>query len=84
MCKVFLHLHDPRQANWTNQIYDFARIPNEGEYLTVSSDSTWYKVELIVHTPFSKDMDAEVYAVKVDHNDVMRRKLSTKPAISFD
>jgi len=84
MSKVFLHIHDPHQANWINQMYEFARIPIEGEHLTVSTDSAWYRVELVVHTPFSDDMDAEVYAVKVDHSEVKRRKLNTRPGVTFE
>jgi hypothetical protein len=83
MAKVFLHIHDAHQANWENKIYDFARVPQEGEYVTVSSDSPWYQVELVLHTPFSHQMDAEVFAVRVDESKVMKSKVSTRPAVSF-
>jgi len=66
--KVFLHTRDMGKFNWVNEIREFARIPIEGEYLALNSNSGWYKVQLVVHTPFECDCNAEVYAVKVDHN----------------
>lgn len=80
MHKVFFHSHEKGKADWVNVIKEFGRIPLEGEYLAVSIDSEWYQVELVVHTPFSDDMEAEVYAVKVDHAKVKQKKLSTSPS----
>ncbi|CEE79440.1 conserved hypothetical protein [Xanthomonas citri pv. citri] len=42
-----------------------------GEYVAMSEDA-WFKVELVVHTPFACEFDAEVYAVGVDHLEVVR------------
>lgn len=79
MHKVFLHTHTKGDHDWVNEIKEFGRIPVEGEYLATDVDSTWYEVELIVHTPFTPEMEAEVYAVKVDHAKVKQKKLSTSP-----
>ena len=68
MMKVFLHTRDQGEFNWNNEHREFARIPVEGEYLTLHVTSEWYKVQLVVHTPFECQCNAEVYAVKVDHN----------------
>jgi len=69
--KVFLHTRDPEEPEGINNFYEFARIPAVGEYVAISSDSPWFKVVLVVHTPFPCDCEAEVYAVKEDHNEVM-------------
>ncbi|QTD40620.1 hypothetical protein [Sporosarcina sp. Te-1] len=84
MRTVFLHLHDSGQANWNNVYFDFERIPVVGEYVGIKSDGDWYKVEMVVHTPFSKGMCAEVYAVKVDSQKEVKKKLDTaKSGVSF-
>lgn len=84
MRTVFLHLHDEGHANWNNIYFDFERIPVVGEYVTIKSDGDWYKVEMVVHTPFSKDMCAEVYAVKVDHHKEIKNNVkTTKSGVSF-
>ncbi len=69
--RVFLHTRTHGQSDWTNENRDFARIPFIGEHLTLSSTSEWYQVQLVVHLPFDGDLDAEVYAVQVDHMAVM-------------
>jgi hypothetical protein len=43
-----------------------------GEYLATATTSDWYKVELVVHCPFEAEFAAEVYAVRVDHMEVMK------------
>ncbi|WP_406945747.1 hypothetical protein ACJA3J_05725 [Halobacillus sp. SY10] len=77
MAKVFLHIHDEGESNWENLYYDFGRVPTESEFLATSNDSEWYKVELVVHTPFSAELEAEVFAVKVSQREVKRDKLNT-------
>ncbi|QTB25217.1 hypothetical protein [Lysinibacillus sphaericus] len=71
---VFVHLHDKNDFNYVNEYYQFKRVPVEGEYLVTNVDGDWYKVELVVHTPTSKEMIAELYAVKVDHNEEINKK----------
>jgi hypothetical protein len=73
--KVFLHTRSQQQRDWLNEPREFARIPDVGEYIAVSSDSPWFKVELVLHTPFECEFDAEVYAVAHDHLDVLKATL---------
>lgn len=67
MARVFLHTRKPGGADWLNESREFHRIPAVSEYLTRETDGPWYQVQLVVHTPFPCDCDAEVYAVEVDH-----------------
>jgi hypothetical protein len=69
--KVFLHTRSYGKLDWRNEDRDFARIPTIGEYLTRHVTSPWYQVQIVVHTPFECEFDAEVYAVEVDHLDIM-------------
>jgi hypothetical protein len=78
-CKVFLHTRDHGQNNWTNNSYNFARIPVVGEHLTTGIESDWYEVQLVVHTPYPCDCDAEVYAVKVDHMEAQKAAMPDVP-----
>lgn len=73
--KVFLHTRTPQKRDWTNEIREFARVPTIGEYVSTSASGPWHKVELVVHCPFVCDCDAEVYAVEVDHNEVLQAAL---------
>lgn len=78
MATVFVHLHNEGETEWNNQYHSFERIPVENEYITVDYDSEWYKVELVVHTPFSDEMSAEIFAVQVDHNEEMKKKVKNQ------
>lgn len=78
MKPVFLHLHNEGEADRLNKYSDFVRIPVEGEYFAIEHDGEWYKVELVVHTPFSSEMCAEIYAVKVNHQKEMKKKVKTE------
>lgn len=78
MAKVFVHLHSDGESDFSNQFHIFERLPIEGEYLTISDDSEWYQVEMVVHTPFSEQMCAEIFAVQVNHNEVMKKKVKNQ------
>ena len=78
-CKVFLHTRHHGKSSWTNETYDFARLPTVGEYLATAETSDWYKVQLVVHCPFPCDCDAEVYAVAVDPLDTRKRAMPDFP-----
>lgn len=65
--RVFLHTRKDARNEWVNERREFAQVPAVGEYLTTSSHGEWHRVEIVVHTPFPCDFDAEVYAVEVDH-----------------
>ncbi|WP_339212947.1 hypothetical protein [Solibacillus sp. FSL W8-0372] len=59
-------MNNEGEVNWINNYHHFDRIPSEGEYLATEVAGDWYKVELVVHTPISEEMSAEIYAVKVN------------------
>ncbi|KIV56439.1 hypothetical protein AM501_09805 [Aneurinibacillus migulanus] len=73
MIKVFLHTYISENDSWENVTKEFVALPSVGEYLTLSSVSEWYEVKIVLHTQFSRDYDAEVYAIKVDHLEVMKK-----------
>lgn len=76
MKPVLIHLHNKGSIDWINKKFYFDRIPVEGEYITVDFESDWYKIEMVVHTPFSDEMAAEVYAVKVIYSEEIKNKLN--------
>ncbi|EST12191.1 hypothetical protein [Sporolactobacillus laevolacticus] len=76
MKPVLFHLHSKEKHDWANQYYQFERIPVEGEYVCLSSEGDWYRVELVVHTPFSNQMCSEIYAVQIDRNEIMKEKVN--------
>lgn len=69
---VFFHTRSPGQRDWFNESRNFAKIPAVGEYVATATTSAWFRVELVVHTPFPCEFDAEVYAVKVDHLEAIK------------
>lgn len=75
MIKVVFHTHDKGEDNWNDESLQFATLPSVGEYVVTSVSSPWYRVELVVHTPFPCESDAEVYAVKVDSKEIQRNLL---------
>ncbi|BAU27953.1 hypothetical protein DFP93_10128 [Aneurinibacillus soli] len=72
MIKIIFHIHDRGEDNWRHESLEFATLPSVGEYVTTGLRSPWYRVELVVHTPFPCESDAEVYAVKVDYNEIQK------------
>jgi hypothetical protein len=73
MSKVFLHVTStPDNPRWENTPREFLRLPTVGEYLATESTGPWYKIVLVVHCPFEAEYAAEVYAVKVDHSEVLK------------
>jgi hypothetical protein len=71
--KVFLQTRSEGSFEWNKELREFGQIPFVGEYLTLSTGSAWYRVELVVHTPFPCDYDAEVYAVEVDYAEITKQ-----------
>jgi hypothetical protein len=67
--RVFLHTRDPEEKEGVNDFREFARIPVVGDYVALPDDRRYFKVVLVVHTPFPCDCEAEVYAVKDKKND---------------
>lgn len=69
---VFVHVRQKASDMWKNQKMEFSRIPCVGEHLVLSATSDWYQVQVVVHCPFEgAEFEAEVYATKVDHLDVI-------------
>jgi hypothetical protein len=66
--RVFLHTRDPEENEGVNDFRGFARIPVVGDYVALPDDPRYFKVVLVVHTPFPCDCEAEVYAVKDKEN----------------
>ena len=64
--KVLLHTRRQGQEEWGKDSREFARIPQTGEYLALSSGSPWYQVRLVVHKPLPCNYSAEIYAVEID------------------
>lgn len=74
MAKIFLHTREQGQEMFVNKVYDLPHLPRLGEYVVLSSgDETWYEVKLVVHFPFDSEFEAEVFAVGLNHLDVLRQ-----------
>lgn len=69
--RVFLHTKKSGLGEWVNERREFAQLPAVGEYLTTSTTGAWHRVEVVVHTPFPCEFDAEVFALEVDHLEVL-------------
>lgn len=76
--KIFLHTRSPGQRDWNNTVVEVPQIPAVGEYVATSgSGDDWYQVELVLHTPFPCEFDAEVYSVAKNHLDAMEEAFKT-------
>ena len=72
---VFVHTRPAGSIAWTNERYEFRRVPVVDEFVVLrgTDTETWYRVELVAHTPFAdSDFDAEIYCVAEDHHAAMR------------
>ena len=75
--RVFLHLRSRGQRDWRNEFREMPQIPRLGEFIALASAAQeWFRVELVVYTPFPGDWDAEVYAVAVDRHVVTRNAIT--------
>ncbi len=66
MTQVFLHWIDTPDGEWQNEHREFSSVPTIGEHVALNTSSAYYRVTLIVHTPFPCDCDAEVYTIRDD------------------
>lgn len=73
MAHVFVHTHTAGKTDWNNQGRDFTRVPVVGEYFALEATGEWYRVELVVHCPFTAEYEAEVYGVQVDHAEEIKK-----------
>jgi hypothetical protein len=64
--RVFLHTRTKATWDWQNEYQELARIPIVGEYLALAPMGPWYQAQLVVHTPFERGCDAELYSIEVD------------------
>lgn len=64
--RVSLKIRDPGEYEEENtKKLQFGRIPMVGEYIAISNSVHWYKVVLVLHTPYLTEFDeAEVWCVK--------------------
>ena len=70
--KVFTHVRTEACMDWENTYQEFGRVPVVGEYFALHGAGPWYQVQLVVHTPFENNLDAEVYAVVVDSLEILK------------
>lgn len=78
--RVLFHYRSPGKADWTATELDMAQIPDVGAYVTLQANSPWYKVQIVVHTPFEGSSSAcEIFAVKTDHVAEQRQAMPDFP-----
>jgi hypothetical protein len=81
--KVLLQTRSEGNFDWNKEIRQFVQIPFVGEYVALTTNSAWYKVQLVVHTPFPCDYDAEVYAVEVDSLELTKQAFGHAQTTSY-
>lgn len=72
--KVFLHTRTAGGTDWENTLEDFEQIPRVGDIVSrKSGDDPWHQVELVVWIAegTTADCQVEIYAVTVNHLDVL-------------
>jgi hypothetical protein len=69
---VFLHLRRKGLQTTDNEVRDFVQIPGLGEYVSLETTPAYFLVKVVIHTPHGGDIDAEVFAVEVDHLDALK------------
>ena len=78
--RVFFHYRSHGESAWTATELDMAQIPAVGEYVTLFANSPWYKIQIVVHTPFeSSDSASEIFAVQTDRMEEQRRAMPDFP-----
>lgn len=73
---VLIFYKGSEDETWANDTANFDRVPNVGEYFTLSRDNDWYEVKAVVHMGFPLDYDAEIYAVKVEDKIALRQSFA--------
>jgi hypothetical protein len=76
--KVSLSMRSQGKYDWKNQIHELEQVPRAGEYVALGPDSPWYVVQLVVHTPYRQDCQAEAYMVEVDRDQAKHQALHGK------
>ncbi len=86
MAKIFVHTRSDKNPEWLNEPREMTRIPTVGEIITLIATGTWFRVELVIHTPHEHGgYDGEVFAIGVDHMEEMRNLSEPRvPNVSED
>ena len=69
--KVLVHTRHEGQVEWHSRLQSFVRLPVVGEFIAEQTGSDWYRVGVVVHTPYTEEYDAELYALKTDERSEM-------------
>jgi hypothetical protein len=78
--RVFFHYRSRGENAWTATELDMAQVPAIGEYVTLFANSPWYKVQIVIHTPFEGSGSAsEIFAVQTDRLEEQRRAMPDFP-----
>lgn len=65
-CMVFLRDKNTLKRKEGLGVHSFGRVPIVGEYISLSSEGSVYKVAHVHHTGFSSNHTAELYVVEAD------------------
>jgi hypothetical protein len=90
MKTVYFRLKSDGQSDRDCGYYKVQRIPQEGEYFILETDGDLYKTEMTIYALNTLNADseranAEVYAVKIDRDKEIKKKIDdgkTKAYIS--
>jgi hypothetical protein len=64
---------EPGKTISKNDVLEFGRVPNVGEYFYWDSRSNWCRVYLVVHCPFKDaDCSADIYGEMIDDAERVR------------
>ena len=77
MATIALHLFEDDSCIEGNLLEPtLSRVPIVGEHVRIANkNKDWFLVKLVVHIEIPADkIEADVYAVKVDHHQVMREQ----------
>jgi hypothetical protein len=78
--RVLVHTRNPGQNKCEHELRELATVPQVDDHVLMKAGSTaWYKVQLVVHTAFPYECDAEVWAVAVEHVDAQKKAMPDGP-----
>ena len=73
MAKVLVHYKRSPDDEFNNLFNEFAQVPAVGEYIALTLNSEWLRVDTVVHRTLGSGYDAEVYSTPIQASD--RHKL---------
>lgn len=78
--RVFFHYRSHGENVWNATELDMAQVPVIGEYVKLNATSPWYKVQIVVYTPFEGSTSAcEIFAVETDRVEEQLRAMPDFP-----